>query len=36
MNNDFVDGVYIGKTKNLKPGNGQCLDQGPVAIGADL
>ncbi|CRM35984.1 hypothetical protein SAMN05216247_11954 [Pseudomonas salomonii] len=36
MNSVYVDGVYIGKAKNLKGVFVRGIDQGPVAIGGEL
>ncbi len=36
MNSVYVDGVYIGKTKNLKAVFVEDYDQGQVAIGGEV
>jgi hypothetical protein len=36
MNSVYVDGVYIGKTKNLEAVFAQDCDQGQVAIGGEV
>lgn len=36
MNSVYVDGVYIGKTKNLKAALVEDYDQGQVAIGGEV